>query len=198
MHGGTYSGDTITIPDSVKAAELNNGWLYYISISDGIDSYTTKDGIKFVTGNYIIVHAHNSAGDAADLSSVALSDLSRDNIDIIQVTDSDLVRRNELALSVNGLCGILSNAVSTLAIDGISASARAEFDSTSAWINGTIAHSLSTDYNLKFEAATNSRSAICTDISNALTAHVQDFDDHVDAYEQLCSDLSGAIDDVSS
>ena len=182
---------------------LSNGWMYYIDFNPkatwpGVDTtkgtFTTLDGITFVPGNYIIVHSH----DTTFSDGIPLTAATSANLDMVKVTDSDLVRRNELALSVNDLCGILSNAVSTLVVDGISASARAEFDSTSAWINGTIAHSLSTDYNLKFEAATNARSAICTDISNALTSHVQDFDDHVDAYEQLCSDLSGAIDDVSS
>ena len=166
LHGGSYQGDTITIPDDVAAAELNNGWMYYVSLTgDDISSYTTKDGITFVPGNYIIVHAHNVEGDASGLSSVTLSNLNRGNIDIVQVTDSDLVRFKDLNAALTGdIEGELG---------GISAAVKSEFKTTSAWVTGivhTVSTSLSTDYSEKFNLADSERSRLCTALSDALTA----------------------------
>lgn len=166
LHGGSYQGDTITIPDDVAAAELNNGWMYYVSLTgDGISSYTTKDGITFVPGNYIIVHSHNVDGDASGLSSVTLSNLNRSNIDIVQVTDSDLVRFKDLNTALTG------DTAGTLG--GISAAVKNEFEATSAWVTGAVnsmSTSLSTDYSEKLDFADAERSRLCTALSDALTA----------------------------
>lgn len=187
LHGGSYQGDTITIPDDVAAAELNNGWMYYVSLTgDDISSYTTKDGITFVPGNYIIVHAHNVEGDASGLSSVTLSNLNRGNIDIVQVTDSDLVRFKDLNAALTGdIEGELG---------GISAAVTSEFKTTSAWVTETVhtvSTSLSTDYSEKFNLADAERSRLCTALSDALIAEIA-------AREAYSTATNDKIDEIST
>lgn len=151
---GLYENYSSTHDEETLSIELSNGWMYYIdyevdaTVPDGDEEHrrphpgitptgafrtAEKDGsyIEFVPGNYIIVHSHPDldnnipAGD-----SVTLSTLGRNNIDIIRVTDSDLVRRNELALSVDNLCSILSNEISTGRND------------TSSWVKNTVSSSI--------------------------------------------------------
>ena len=117
--------------DATLAKPLSNGWMYYIDfdptntghagITD-VGSFQTNESdeenphITFVPGNYIIVHTHN------DDEYVVLSDLGRDQIDIIQVTDSDLVRFKDLNAVSNALCGsttTLVNAINNTLVDAI-------------------------------------------------------------------------------
>ena len=166
LHGGSYAGEDITITDEVKNKELNNGWMYYISLTGNEvnpppSSYTTHDKITFVPGNYIIVHAHNTSGDAdTSLSSVKVCDIKRENIDIIQVTDSDLVRFQNLNDVSDALCTSTTALVSS--------------------ISNTLSDALTThigDYNQLCTTLSTSISTLSTDVhttvSNAIDNKVQ-------------------------
>ncbi len=119
----------------IAEMSLSNGWMYYIDFNPnatwpGVDTakgtFTTLDGVVFVPGNYVIVHSH----DASYVDGVPLTATTAANIDIVKVTDSDLVRFNDLQLSVNELCGILSDEIST----GRTA--------TSSWVTNTVSSSI--------------------------------------------------------
>ena len=71
--------------------KLNNGWLYCFTTEETTGKYTTKDGIELEHRDYIVIHSHS------DLSSIPVSDIGRDTIDIIDTSDDDYVRLNLLA-----------------------------------------------------------------------------------------------------
>ena len=72
------------------------------------DVRNTDGFIEFVPGNYIIVHSHDGA------DSITLSNLGRKEIDIVQVTDSDLVRFKNLNEAIGNISDAISNNVTGL------------------------------------------------------------------------------------
>lgn len=118
-----YDNNAYQHTPATLAKPLSNGWMYYIDFNPAntghagitdVGSFETKETdqdnphITFVPGNYIIVHTHNEA------DCVILSDLGRNQIDIIQVTDSDLVRFKDLNDVSTALCGSTTALVSSI------------------------------------------------------------------------------------
>lgn len=63
---------------------LENGWLYNFT-TDDVGGFTTGDGVALENNDYIIIHKHDS-------NELNVSEISRDNIDIIEAVQDDYVR----------------------------------------------------------------------------------------------------------
>lgn len=72
---------------------LSNGWMFTVTFAGGMLSsvieLSTKDGVVLTPKDYIIIDNHTPD------SCVALSDISRETIDIIDVVDDIFVKRSE-------------------------------------------------------------------------------------------------------
>ena len=104
----------------VDNKSLNNGWLYNITTSA---EYITHDGISFENNDYVIIHSHS-------LSSVDVSALTRDNIDIIEAIQDDYVRfyqHSQLSTALSGEIGTLSSKLSS-EVDALSTSLSTTID----------------------------------------------------------------------
>jgi len=88
----------------LSSIPLRTGWMYCMTINEdypiGSGKYTTKDGCEFTDRDYMIIHNH----DNPELSSIQISAITREDIDIIETQDDDYVR---LAL-LNHISNILS------------------------------------------------------------------------------------------
>ena len=145
----------------VENKSLNNGWLYNITTRK---EYVTKDGISLENNDYIIIHDH-------DLSSVDVSALTQDNIDLIEAVQDDYVRLYQFSsLSVR-----LSTEIEDLSA-GLSVDARekasalsGEIESLSTALSGDVdalSNHLSTDVNSLSDALSGEIRSLSTTLSN--------------------------------
>lgn len=103
--------NTTLVPDFDY--ELSNGYLYSVTLSNNMSSYTTNDGIEFEPNDYIIIHSH-------DKDYVKVSELTRDTIDLIESVQDDYVRRyllNDISTILTDDVHYLSGKIDDLAAD---------------------------------------------------------------------------------
>ena len=180
----------------ISSISLNNGWMYCIDVKEPTieesKTYVTTDNISVSNRDYLIVHSHNDA-----LSCIELSDICRDNIDIIHTEDDDYVRFEKLREVSAWLCSDYTNKNLKLSNDLSS-----EIEKLSTALSNDI-DNLSADLSLEIErlstALSNDVGKLSTDLSTEIEKLSTALSNTVKlSVEQLCSEISSNDNDISA